>query len=160
MYRILIVFLLISNISCGYKVLVNKKYVVDEKSGYLIFVQDYAIFCPSKDTVDNDFLLSPKPEAYVINYERLKWLDSLAIDYSKLAKIPMANKFSIIPAKMTYYLGGDWERVKDYNDVTYILDNKEYRIRYRTFDARSVITIGLRRQNDLIRLRRNMNLNF
>lgn len=160
MHKAFIIFLLILHISCGYRVLVDKKHVVNQKSGYLIFVQDYAIFSPSKDTVDRTFLLSRKPEGYIINYERLAWLDSLAIDYSKLAKFPTANKFSIIPVTMIYYLGDDWERLKEYNDFTYKLDNKEYKIRYRTFDARFVIGIRLRRLSDLIRLRRNMNLNF
>ncbi len=155
-YRSLTIFFLLLLISCGYKLLVNKKYTVEEKNGYLIFLQDYAIFCPTNDTLDKTFLIKPNNNGYRISYERLDWLDSLAVDYSTLSTFSRLKKFSIIPVRITYYLGNNWEKVNEYNKFDYKLDNKDYKISYRTFDQRYIIMIMLRRKTDLDRLRNEM----
>lgn len=43
--------------SCNYKLFVNKRHVVQEDHGYLIFKDDFGVyFFPTKDTIDTKFL--------------------------------------------------------------------------------------------------------
>ena len=55
--------------SCRYKFFVDKRYVVQDTKGYLVFREDEVVFFPSNDTIDVKFLAdNGKKKGYKIEF--------------------------------------------------------------------------------------------
>jgi hypothetical protein len=141
-----IAFLLLS--SCNYKV-TNKKYIVKDVKGYLVFREEESIFFPYNDTIDIMFLADKnKKEGYKIGYDTY-WFDSLSIDYSQLKNAEGYKvKFSIIPVEIRYYLGDVWMKKDEINTMYYKWNNEIMSLRFKQHDWRNIISIFLLRKGD------------
>jgi hypothetical protein len=142
---------LIMFISCNYKLVVNKRYVVKEEQGYLVFRDGEVSFYPATDTIDVKFLANRKnKEGYKIEF-RTDWLDSLSADYS-YAYVVKNAKFSLIPVNITYYLGDMWQTDSEKNVIDYKWNNEAFSLHFKEYDYRNILMISVVRETDRKRL--------
>lgn len=155
---ILILIILFFLTSCNYR-LVNKRHVVQDTKGYLVFREGEVIFFPFKDTIDAHFLADKtKDRGYRIGFDTY-WLDSLSTDYSNLLYIENDTKFSIIPVEIRYYLGSGWQKEDEYSSIGYKWKNETFELPYRLHDWRSILEVHLLRKSDKERAK-NLNIDY
>lgn len=135
--------------SCGYRrLLADKRYIVQDVKGYLVFTDIDVVFYPYKDTIDAHFLADKhKAKGYKIGYDTY-WMDSLSTDYSDLLYFKNDTKLSIIPVEVRYYLGSTWEKEDEYGSINYKWKEDTFELPYRYHDWRSIIHIVLLRKRD------------
>ncbi len=139
--------------SCNRKLFVDKRYIVQDQRGYLVFNNSQIIFFPAKDTVDSKFLTDRhRKEGYKLEYDT-DWLDSLSADYSRLLYVKNDKRLSFIPVEITYYLGGAWRVTSDKSTVNYKFNDNTYTLSYETADYRQILGISLVRYSDRKRLK-------
>lgn len=139
-------------VSCKYKLFVDKRYVVQDTKGYLVFREDEVVFFPTNDTADIDFLADKhKQKGYRIEFAT-DWLDSLSTDYSHLLYIKNDKRLSIIPVKIRNYLGVDWEKHDEESTIEYKLNNETNVLHYKVHDWRQILMISIVRESDRKRL--------
>ncbi len=140
-------------VSCNYKLFVNKRQIVQKEHGYLVFTGDYGVFFfPSKDTVDAKFLSDKEvKEGYKVEFET-DWLDSLSVDYT-FSNTSKGEKLSIIPVRITFYLGDSWQEKDEQSYVEYSWDNEMHKLKYKQHDWRQILMISVVREEDKKRLK-------
>jgi hypothetical protein len=139
--------------SCNYKLLADKRYIVQDQPGYLVFNNSQIIFFPSRDTIDTKFLADRhKKEGYKVEYDT-DWLDSLSINYDTLLFIKNDVRFSIIPVEIKYYLGSTWQLISDKSTVDYRFNDNTHTLSYEIVDYRQILGISLVRDSDRKRLK-------
>ncbi|HTE30925.1 MAG TPA: hypothetical protein VK666_11170 [Chryseolinea sp.] len=146
--------------SCNYKLLVDKRYVVQREQGYLVFRGDYGvIFFSTKDTLDSRFLSDEgRKEGYEIEFDT-DWLDSLSVDYSYIPAFK-GVKFSILPVDITYYLGDFWQKKGEQNVIEYNWNNQRRILRFKQHDWRQILMISVVREEDKKRVREKQSGRF
>ena len=138
---------------CNYKLLVDKRYVVHNQKGYLVFREDEAVFFPTKDTIDAKFLADKhKKQGYKVKFTT-DWLDSLSADYSHLLFIKNDKRLSIIPVEIRNYLGVDWEKHDEENTIDYKWGNETHVLHYKIHDWRQILMISVVREIDRKRVK-------
>ena len=143
--------LIITLMSCNYKLFVNERYVVQSERGYLVFRDGETTFYPTRDTIDAKFLSDYyKRTGYKIDYAT-DWLDSLSINYSNTYIVENA-KFSLIPVEITYYLGDVWQQKSERNSIEYKWDSKTFTLHFKQHDWRRILMIAVVRDSDRRRL--------
>lgn len=134
--------------SCNYRFIVDKRDIIQNQAGYLVFRKGEVTFYPTNDTIDADFLSNKhKQEGYQLEYDT-DWLGNLSTDYSKLRVAENASKFSIIPVEVTYYLSRMWRPISDKNEFSYKWNNNIHTLRFETADYRQILGISLVRYSD------------
>lgn len=139
--------------SCNYKLLIDKRYVVQHERGYLIFRGEYGVFFyPTKDTLDSKFLSDKKKrEGYKVEFDT-DWLDSLSVDYSYISAFKNV-KLSIIPVEITYYLGDSWQKKDEQSVIKYNWNDELFILRFKQHDWRQILMISVVREEDIKRLK-------
>ena len=138
--------------SCNYRLFVDKRYIVQEQKGYLVFNQNQVIFFPTKVTIDMEFFSDKHMgEGYSVEF-RTAWLKTLSTDYSNLLFIKNDKNLSVIPVAITSYLGSMWQKEDEQNTVDYKLDGVAHTLRYKQHDWRQILFISVVREIDKRRL--------
>lgn len=134
--------------SCSHEIMVNKRYVVKDEIGYLVFTQDEVIFYPFNDTIDVNFLGAKNhKEGYRVGF-RTQWLDSMSVDYSAITKRSYPKKFSMVPVQVRYYLGEMWGKSSTKNSFSYLWNDQEKTLHYEIDDWRQILSISVLRQRE------------
>lgn len=67
----LLLIILITDSACNYKLLVNKKQVININTGYLMFYNNQKIFFPVKHIEENNFFRSENSlRGYVVSFDK------------------------------------------------------------------------------------------
>lgn len=139
-------------VSCKYNLFVDKRYVIQDTKGYLVFREDEVVFFPTNDTVDVEFLADKqKKKGYRIEFAT-DWLDSLSTDYSHLLFIKNDKRLSIIPVEIRNYLGVDWKKHDEESTMEYKWNNATNVLHYKIHDWRQILMISVVRESDRKRL--------
>ncbi len=157
-------------VSCNYKFLVHKKYIVQEQKGFLLFYyskpHQEAIFFPFKDTIDRIFLNKNHKNGYRIQDKDLDYLKDMAVKHSFKQYVLINGKsvlttdtLTLIPVAIRYYFGSAW-RTQKFNSekvlIRYEHNDKGRELAYHIYDDRIILGISLTRKNDLLWLDKNI----
>lgn len=163
----LIASLLVLFLSCNHAIFVHKKDVIHNQKGYIVFYyeKEEALFFPSKDTVDNEFLSQNHISGYKIwtGEKDLEYLKQLAINQTvgknvldKGQSIQVDEQIKIIPVNVQYYWGDGWNLNKTKRqqkiNIKYEYAKKEREFFYRIYDHRYIMSITPTRKSDIRRI--------
>jgi hypothetical protein len=151
-----IIIFLLTLASCNYKLLVDKRKVVNTESGYLTFFKNEVVFYPWRDSIDFDFLSKSHNNGFKVNERNIDWLDSISARYPIIVSIetPMMqlpDTISIIPVKIQYYLGDFWDKDSERISLYYYWNGVRYVLSYKLYDYRSILRITAMRRKDVER---------
>lgn len=153
--KLITIFLLLLT-ACNYKLLVDKKRIVNSQNGYLTFFKGEAVFYPWQDSIDYDFLKMSHKNGFKVKETNIDWLDSIANRYpihvSKEAPVmQLPDTISIIPVNMQYYLGNSWSKESEKINLYYYWDDVRQVLSYKLYDYRYIVRITAIRKNDIER---------
>ncbi|ACU61679.1 hypothetical protein [Chitinophaga pinensis] len=163
--HLVLYFMLIVGFSCNRVMFVEKKDLINSHKGYLIFYyeSEEALFFPSKDSVDSEFLSKSHKDGYRIasSENDLVYLRKLAVSQAIVKNIlqngrsiQVPDSVKLIPVKVKYYWGEKsalklQKAIDGSNSIRFEYSNKEIKLSYRIYDYRRVMSIDLIRRSDI-----------
>lgn len=150
-------------LSCNHAIFVHKKDVIHNQKGYILFYyeKEEALFFPSKDTIDSEFLSQSHLSGYRIESgeKDLVYLKKLAINHTVVQNvlqngqsIQVDEPIKLIPVNVQYYWGDGWRfrKLKQQQkvNVKYQYDNKDVELLYKLYDDIYIMSITPTRQSD------------
>ena len=154
-------------LSCNYSIFVHKKDIVHNQKGYIVFYyeKEEALFFPSKDTVDNEFLNQNHMDGYKMwsGEKDLEYLKQLAINQIVVQNvlnngqsIQVDEQIKLIPVNVQYYWGDGWNLNKTNGqqkiNIKYEYAKKEREFFYKIYDHRYIMSITPTRKSDIGRI--------
>lgn len=151
-------------LSCNRVMFVNKKDVIYNQKGYILFYyeQEEALFFPFRDTVDAKFLGRSHLDGYKItgNERDLAYLKRLATSQTVVQNvlqngrsIQVDESVKLLPVCVKYYWGENFalklqKTIDNMNTIRFEYSNKDVELSYRIYDHRRIMSITPAREND------------
>ena len=157
-------FALLFCLSCSRVVFVNKKDVIYNQNGYILFYyeQEEALFFPFKDTIDAKFLGRSHLDGYKItgNERDLAYLKKLARSQTVVqnvlqngGSIQVDESVKLLPVFVKYYWGENFalklqKAIDNMNTIRFEYSNKDVELSYRIYDHRRIMSITPAKESD------------
>lgn len=155
-------------LSCNRVMFVDKKDVIYNQRGYLLFhyPDEEALFFPCKDTIDSKFLGHPHLNGYKITGSEgdLAYLRKLAASQTVVRNvlqdgrsIQVDEPLKLVPVNVKYYWGDNaalklQKTIDNMNVIRFEYQGKEIELSYRIYDHRRIMSITPVRRSDITRV--------